>query len=391
MKEYDYIILGAGASGLMLAYRMATDTFFDNKSILVIDKIKDKGNDRTWCYWEENKGEWDNILTKDWSKIFFGSQSYLSEVDILPYRYKMIRSKDFYKLLWTSINAKSNISFVEDAVLDYTENDDGVSVNTISSSYSSTKLFNSIPNTEIYNKQERYPVLQQHFVGWFIKTKSEVFEDSVAKFMDFTVAQNGNTRFMYVLPMDKKTALFEYTLFSKDLLEQSEYELAIKNYLKDKGVDAYEIIEVEKGSIPMTSYKFYKHNSKHVLNIGTAGGWTKASTGYTFRNTTKKTKRLITFLKQNSDLSQFEKRTKFWYYDLIFLDVLSNHNGEGAAVFSSMFRKAKIKTIFKFLDEESSLLEDLKIISAVPSKRFIQAFFKRLFLVFSINLSAMWF
>lgn len=378
MFKHDYIILGAGASGLMLAYRMATDPFFDSKSILIIDKLKDKGNDRTWCFWEESEGEWDKILTKDWSKIFFGSQSYTNEIDILPYHYKMIRSKEFYSLLWASINAKSNISFVEDAVLDYVENDDGVIVNTMNSSYSSTKLFNSIPNTEVYNKQERYPVLQQHFVGWFIKTKSEVFEDSVAKFMDFTVAQNGNTRFMYVLPMDKKTALFEYTLFSKDLLEQSEYEQAIKNYLKDKDIDEYEIIEVEKGSIPMTSYKFYKHNSKHILNIGTAGGWTKASTGYTFRNTSKKTKGLVDFLKHKSDLYRFHKKTKFWFYDLIFLDVLSHHNDEGAAVFSSMFRKANIKTIFKFLDEESNLFEDLRIISAVPAKRFIQAFFRRL-------------
>ena len=42
MKDYDYIILGAGASGLMLAYRMASDLFFDNKSILILDKDTDK-------------------------------------------------------------------------------------------------------------------------------------------------------------------------------------------------------------------------------------------------------------------------------------------------------------------------------------------------------------
>ena len=112
MIKNDYIILGAGASGLMLAYRMATDAFFDNKSILIIDQFKEKGNDRTWCFWEDNEGEWDNILTKEWSKIFFGSKSYSNEIDILPYHYKMIRSKDFYDLLWSTINKKSNINFI---------------------------------------------------------------------------------------------------------------------------------------------------------------------------------------------------------------------------------------------------------------------------------------
>lgn len=379
MIKNDYIILGAGASGLMLAYRMATDAFFDNKSILIIDQFKEKGNDRTWCFWEDNEGEWDNILTKEWSKIFFGSKSYSNEIDILPYHYKMIRSKDFYDLLWSTINKKSNINFIEDTVLDSKEGREGVTIKTTNSSYFGSKVFNSLPDHSLYNSQEKYPVLQQHFVGWFVKTESELFDDSVAKFMDFTVPQKGNTRFMYVLPTDKNTALFEYTLFSKDLLDLSEYELAIKNYLREHNIYKYEIIEVEQGSIPMTSYKFHKRNSKHVLNIGTVGGWTKASTGYTFRNTSKKTKDVVEFLKRKSDLSQFQKRSKFWFYDLIFLDVLSHHNDEGAAVFTSMFRKANIKTIFKFLDEESNVIEDLRIILAVPAKRFVQAFIKRIF------------
>ncbi len=216
-------------------------------------------------------------------------------------------------------------------------------------------------------------------MGWFVKTEEDTFDDAVATFMDFTVDQSENTRFMYVLPIDKKAALFEYTLFSKELLQYSDYETAIEDYLKHRNISDFEIIEKEKGSIPMTSFKFSKLNSKHILNIGTAGGWTKASTGYTFRNTSKKTKELTNFLKKESDLSKFHRKKKYWFYDLIFLDVLANHNKEGSALFSSMFRKAKTETIFKFLDEESNYLEDLKIILSVPPKRFIQAFLKRLF------------
>ncbi|WP_369999890.1 lycopene cyclase family protein [Winogradskyella sp.] len=379
LTKHDYIILGAGASGLMLAYRMAQDSYFDNKSILIFDKTKDKGNDRTWCFWEEGKGEWDDVITKTWSKIFFGSQAYSEIIDILPYKYKMIRSEDFYKSLWKTILKKPNITFINDTVDSFTELKDGVQVIAKKGTYFGSKLFNSWHNTSVYQSQEKYPVLQQHFIGWFVKTKEENFDDSIATFMDFTVPQNGNTRFMYVLPMDKNTALFEYTLFSKDLLEQSEYEDAIKNYLEERGIRDYEVIEKERGAIPMTSFKFPQLNSKHILNIGTAGGWTKASTGYTFRNTSKKTKELIKFLKREDNLTKFHKKSKYWFYDLIFLDVLANHNQEGSALFSSMFKKANIKTIFRFLDEESTFLEDLKIILSVPPKRFIQAFFKRVF------------
>jgi len=377
--KYDYIILGAGASGLLLAYRMAQDSFFNDKSILIIDKTKEKGNDRTWCFWDNGAGEWDEILTKTWSNIFFGSDSFSNTISIAPFNYKMIRSERFYQSLWQRIDEKSNFTFIEDTIDSFSELNNGVQVITQKARYFCSKLFNSLPDTEVYKTQNKYPLIHQHFVGWFVKTKEDQFDDSTATFMDFTVPQNKNTRFMYVLPLDKKIALFEYTLFSKELLEHSDYEQAIINYLNSKNILDYEIIEKEKGNIPMTSFKFHNLNSEHILNIGTAGGWTKASTGYTFKNTSKKTKEVITFLKTKNDLSQFHKKTKYGFYDLIFLDVLANHNEEGATLFSSMFRKVNIKTIFRFLDEDSTLLEDLKVILAVPPKRFIQAFFKRLF------------
>ncbi|SDH35815.1 lycopene cyclase family protein [Winogradskyella thalassocola] len=377
--QYDYIILGAGASGLLLAYRMSQDLFFDDKSILIIDQTKDKGNDRTWCFWEEGIGEWDDLLVKTWSNIYFGSDAFSKTISISPFHYKMIRSEVFYGSLWKSINSKSNFSFIEEEVDSFSELKTGVEVVTKSENYLGSKLFNSIPDPEVYKLQNRYPLMHQHFVGWFVKTKADSFDDSEATFMDFSVPQKGNTRFMYVLPIDKKTALFEYTLFSKELLELSDYEDSIKNYLKNKNILDYEIVEKEKGVIPMTSFKFNDLNSEHILNIGTAGGWTKASTGYTFMNTSKKTKDLVSFLKKDGDLSKFDRATKYRFYDLIFLDVLANHNHEGAALFSSMFKKADVKTIFKFLDEDSTFLEDLRIILSVPPKRFIQAFLKRLF------------
>ena len=377
--KYDYIILGAGASGLMLAYRMSKDAFFNDKSIVIIDQIKDKGNDRTWCFWEEGPGEWDDFLVKTWNNVYFGSDTFSKVISIAPYRYKMIRSEAFYKSLWNTITSKSNFSFIEDTVDSFSEIETGVQVIGENDTYFGSKVFNSLPNPETYTSQDKYPLIHQHFVGWFVKTKTELIDDSAATIMDFTVPQNGNTRFMYVLPIDKHTALFEYTLFSKDLLKHSEYEASIKDYLSERNILDYEIIEKEQGNIPMTSFKFSDLNSKHILNIGTAGGWTKASSGYTFTNTSKKTKAVVSFLKKAEDLSKFHKNDKYGFYDLILLDVLANHNKEGAALFSSMFRKTNIKTIFKFLDEESTLFEDLKIILSVPPKRFIQAFFKRLF------------
>ena len=76
MIDYDYIILGCGASGLSLINKMIKDSYFSNKSILIIDKEKKDSNDKTWCYWEDGKGEWDDILTVKWDKISFINKSF---------------------------------------------------------------------------------------------------------------------------------------------------------------------------------------------------------------------------------------------------------------------------------------------------------------------------
>jgi len=361
----------------MLAYRMANDSFFDNSSILIIDREKKNSDDRTWCFWENGKGEWDDLLHKSWDKIVFKSNLYQNTIPLQSYTYKMIRSAKFYKKLWNSIDAKNNISFIEANVVSVLDTSEGTIVETSTGKYHAVKLLNSVDFDQKYTQQEKYPVLLQHFIGWFVETKKNQFDDSAATFMDFTVDQKRNTRFMYVLPVSANKALFEYTLFSKDVLLKEEYEQELQKYLELKSITDYTIIEKEKGVIPMTSFKFWRDNSKNILNIGTVGGWTKASTGYTFKNTSKQTLQLISFLKSDKDFTNYRKKTRFWFYDLLMLDVLANHNHIGSKLFSKLFQRNSLKNIFRFLDEETSFIEDLRIMLSMPPLRFITALFRR--------------
>ena len=377
MSQYDYIITGSGASGLMLAYRMANDSFFDNSSILIIDKEKKNSDDRTWCFWENGEGEWDELLHKSWDKILFESNTYKNTIPLQSYAYKMLRSGVFYDKLWNFINTKNNIRFIEDTVVNIEGSEDGAIVETLKSKYFTTKLLNSIDLNKNYTLQKKYPVLLQHFCGWFIETDKISFDDSTATFMDFTVDQKRNTRFMYVLPISPNKALFEYTLFSKEVLTKDEYEDELLKYLATKSITEYTITEIEQGVIPMTSYKFWEQNSKNILHIGTVGGWTKASTGYTFKNTSKKTIQLIAFLKAENDFTNFRKKTRFWWYDLLLIDVLSSYNHLGSKLFSTLFKRNSLKNVFRFLDEETIFIEDLRIMLSMPPLRFIKALFRR--------------
>ena len=378
MKHYHYIFTGSGLSALMTVYEMILSGKFNDKTILLLDENPKKSNDRTWCFWD-NSSLFDEIVSKKWDVALFADSTFKRDLDLNPYQYKMIRGLDFYNLVFDLISKQENIHFANQKVIDFEELGNHCIVKTENESYTCNKIFNSIYNPNLVKSQSKYPLLQQHFIGWFIKSKEEVFDRNTATFMDFSVEQRGNTRFMYVLPTSSTEALLEYTLFSKDLLSKEEYENEIQNYIKKLGITDYEIVEKEQGNIPMTSYKFWKHNTKNIINIGSVGGWTKASTGYTFKNTTKKSKELIQFLSNQSDLRKFHKTDKFWFYDLLFLDVLFKRNDLGSKVFSALFKKGNPTLIFKFLDEETTFWEDLQVILKCPKGLFVNALLIRIF------------
>ena len=380
MATYDYIIIGAGAGGLMLAEALGKDPFFKDKSILLLDKDSKNNNDRTWCFWEKGAGDFDAILHKTWNHIYFGGPTYDGKLNIAPYSYKMIRGIDFYSSYKAKIAAYPNITFETDNVLQIEDVDRDVLVKTESSTYSAKKVFNSILDYQVLKTQTKYPLLQQHFIGWFVKTEKPVFDMDQATFMDFSIPQKGNTRFMYVLPFSETEALVEYTLFSENLLPEAEYEEAIASYLQNKlQCGSYSILEKEKGNIPMTCFDFNVFNSKNLLHIGMAGGWAKPSSGYTFRYAWKKTKHLVSFLKEDKPLHYFSKKDRFWYYDLLLLDILAKDNSKGELIFGQLFKNRSPQLIFKFLDEETTIWEDLKIITACPIADFTKALLRRLF------------
>lgn len=378
MQHYHYIFTGSGLSALMTVYEMLLSGKFEDKSILLIDENTKKVNDRTWCFWDEDN-LFDEIVSKKWNQAVFANEKFNRILELTPYQYKKINGLDFYELVFKKISEHKNIHFLNQKVVDFTELGNHCIVKTENETFTCNKIFNSIYNPEVAKVQSKFPLIQQHFIGWFIKSKEAVFTPNCATFMDFSVKQKGNTRFMYVLPTSATEALLEYTLFSKDLLSKEEYESEIHKYIENLGITEYEIIEKEQGNIPMTCYPFWKHNTKNIINMGSAGGWTKASTGYTFKNASKKSKALVQFLKSESDFTKFHKKDKFWFYDLLLLDILSSKNELGSKIFSSMFRSGNSTVIFKFLDEETSFSEDLQVIWRCPKMIFVQALIGRIF------------
>ncbi len=373
MKRFDYIICGGGASGLLLSNALLSDKHFIDKKILLIEKESKTDNDKTFGFWNDKESVLDNIVFKEWEYAEFRDSNSHNSFLLSPYKYKMIKSNEFYLYIGDKISKASNFTYLNSTVNEIDQVNNTVKTN--DGEFSSSIIFSSIYNEVSFKK---YPLLKQHFIGWTIEIKDESFDDNKITFMDFSVDQKDEIRFMYILPFSKNKALIEYTLFSSDIISDDEYEKEIKAYLKKRNILNYSIFEKEKGMIPMTCYPFFENNTDTYFQIGTAGGWSKPSTGYTIKNSIEKIDIIINSLKQNKPLSKIRFKNRFWYYDLLFLDVLIASKGKGSQVFSDLFKNNDPIKIFKFLDEKTSVMEELSIFLSVDIKTFVRSLIKRI-------------
>jgi len=377
-NSYDYIICGAGCAGLSLVMRMIRSGKFNDKKILLLDKERKTKNDRTWCFWEKDMGFFEEVVYRKWDSISFLSNGYSSLMNIAPYQYKMIRGIDFYEYCFREIAEQSNIEVVYGDIKSWHyENSEAVfTINNQEFRLGNALVFNSIYEPrEVTKKTIR---LLQHFKGWVIETNEPSFDTSEATMMDFRVSQQHGTTFAYVLPFSTTSALVEYTLFTKELLRPGQYDNELRNYINTwLGINEYKIKEEEFGIIPMTNEKFSFDG--HGWQIGVAGGQTKASSGYTFQFIQKQSRQIVDLLIKNKPLGSLPASAKrFRFYDNTLLHILYYEKLPGNEVFTQLFKKNKPQQVLKFLDNESSLKDELKIISTLPTWPFLKAALKQL-------------
>ena len=150
-----------------------------------------------------------------------------------------------------------------------------------------------------------------------------------------------------------------------------DYDPQLENYIKNSlGIKNYRINFTEKGAIPLF-YPSFKNGNK-IINIGSAGGMTRLSTGYTFLNIQEHSKYIVKNIGDIKKMKIFNLGKKYQFLDKVFLRVLEKHPEKMPMIFFDMF-KASSDTIIKFLSNKSNIIEDINIISKMPKLIFLKA------------------
>lgn len=376
MVHFDYIIAGAGCAGRSLAVRLIPYLRASNKRLLLLDVAPKKKNDRTWCFWEKSPDIFESIVCKKWNRLAFAGQYINYETAIEPYQYKMVKGEDFYAYTDKLVSTCDHISEKYGNITGLYNKKDKAYVTLDGEKFSADYIFSSIPQS-VSRNANRYQYFLQHFEGWLIQTEKPVFDADCATLMDFNTTQSAGTSFVYVLPLSANRALIEYTVFSEFELSQTEYNDALEKYIRlQLNCGSYEILEREHGVIPMSDHPLKKRNGR-IIYMGTAGGFTKGSTGYTFQFIQKHTQQIADQLSKNKTPFVKKRFSRFNTYDSTLLYLLKSERISGEEIFSTMFKNNKVANILKFLDNETSLLEELKIFSTLNKTEFALAFLKR--------------
>ena len=354
MKEFDYIIFGGGCAGLSLAYELDINKKLNDKTLAIVETRDEYKRDKTWSFWKVTDHNFDDCVIKSWNNFSINSKLGSHEVVNNEYPYQTIDSGLFYKKVLNQLKHNKNIQFFK--------NTDELNLN-------NSFIFNSIPSKGNYQTN-----LWQHFKGVEIQTSKDIFDDKIFNLMDFDCDQRDNVHFFYTLPFAKNKALVETTWLSKlNNNTLSDYDTQLKNYIKNiLKIKNYEIRYKEQGAIPLFFPKSEKKNN--TINIGSAGGMTRLSTGYTFLNIQDHSRYIVNQIENIKKAKIYDIGRKYQFLDNIFLKVLNRYPEKMPNIFFNMFQ-APSKSVIKFLSNKSNILDDLMVILKMPKWLFIKNIF----------------
>ena len=354
MREFDYIIIGGGCGGLSLAYELNLHQKLNHKTLAIIEPRDNYTKDKTWSFWKIFSHNFEDCVKKSWNNFTINIPNHTKHLECKNTPYQTIDSGLFYDKTIKALKQNKNIFFLK--------NLNEININ-------NSFIFNSVESTA--NSKGK---LWQHFSGFEIETKKDFFDEEIFNLMDFDCEQKDSVHFFYTLPYSKKKALVETTWIS-DLKNSSlqDYDEQLNNYIKDHlKIKDFTINYKEVGAIPLFNIDYIKKPNQ--INIGTVGGMTRLSTGYTFLNIQEHSKYIRKNLDNIQNASLFTLGKKYQFLDNIFLKVLKNNPKDMGQIFFKMFG-CPSETVVNFLSNKSNLLEDLSIISKMPKLKFLRQLF----------------
>lgn len=374
---YDFLFIGLGASNSLILLALLRQKILEGKRVAIVETEKKNKNDKTYCFWAGP----DEPIVKDLASIISHQYHTIVVNQTLPQsikynQYYYIRSIDLYDFtLRSSVNA--GIPVFRDQVEDVLCENGLCTVFSAKNRYVAEHVFDSRPpSPKLLGADDIY--LHQSFHGFHIRCRGDVFQEHTFEMMNFNVEQSDFTQFIYILPFSPHEALVELTRFGSQKID-TDYAVATLEAFIKRDFGDYEIISKESGCIPMTTFINHHNTASGILNTGAAANLIKPSTGYGFKKMYAFSEKVSGRITKNN-YDQFnqialDSKTRFRFYDHLLLLILLHWPKHGKKIFAQLFKSQDILTIFSFLDEKTSLRQEVRIFASLPTAIFVRSLF----------------
>lgn len=377
LNSYDYVFCGTGTAAILLLLELEKNNLLANKTVLLIDPDTKERNDKTFCFWadvnEPIAKNLNHLISYSWNEVAI-SDKHVEK--IWPYSYNHISSIELYKQLH---RLKQTYDFHSHlACIDTLSKDElGLFVSIDQFNIRANIFFDS--RTPLFKKPKNGEVqIYQSFIGWLIETETPLVNPSSFRFMDFQIDQQGSTQFMYVLPFSSNKALIEVTRFGAELIQQDSANDLLQDYILLHHGN-FTILEKETGCIPMTNTSIEQSVLPGVIFLGARNYQIKPSTGYAFKNMYYHARSIVESIKNNALPDSLNNnrtdlnKSRFSFYDDLLLTILKDKPNQGKPIFTALFEKIETRKVLKFLDEQTSLKEEINIFKVLPLRPFIMS------------------
>lgn len=379
--DADLIVAGAGCAGLSaLWYALHADR--PERRIIVVDRELEPADDRTWSFWGQRSAPFAHLADGRWDRMSVGFPGWTTTQPVdaggrtgaSSRSYFRVRRRDYDREILDLAAAAPNVTLLHSDVLDVRDEPDGGVVALPEGELRAPLVLQSIvPVPRAGAPEARHP-LRQHFGGWEVVTENPVFDPDTVTLMDFDTDQGGDTAFFYVLPEARDRALVEFTVFGLEPQARPFYDQRIAEHLDRLGAGDVEIIRAEYGVIPMEDRTYTQRSGAHVWNIGTAGGRTKPSTGYTFQRIHEQTRRVIDgWATTGTPHPTPPPARRYALADRTLLNILHHHPEHGRPIFERLFSTSSVADVLTFLDEDTSVVDDVTMLGQLPWPPFLRA------------------
>lgn len=374
--EADVVIVGAGAAGLSLAWRLAGRAWPDARppTVALVEPPPGptRSPDRTWCFWAEPASEWAELATASWRRLRVRGPDGDVVTANTPRPYTMLRSPEFTSTLRGRLAGARRLTFLAGTVTAVTERPGegprvaGVDPGGAPFGARAGWVFDSRPPRR---PPPARALLWQRFRGYFVRAEADRFDPSVAELMDLRVPQPPvGVAFVYLLPLTPREALIEHTVFCPASVPPPDFDAALRHYTSAvRPLGAYTVTGVEQGAIPMSDGIYPRRRSAHVIPIGAAAGAIRPATGYAFAAISRQTAAVDAALRAGRDPAPpppLGRRHRVM--DAVLLRALAAGRVDGARFFADLFARNSVTRVLDFLDGRSTLGQDLALGLRVP-------------------------